>query len=130
MATSAHNRDLTTANGILLALEHVLRDESLALDAMDIAAIDRAAVAKEQIAAAWEDWQRQNTGSPLDPEEHERVAQSRARVVALARQNHIRLRASLEAVRGILDAATGTTQTTYGRRSVAPVRPVFTSSVG
>jgi hypothetical protein len=107
----------------LTRLEQILEDEAEALRTIDVRGIDRAAHAKEALEPAL----ARLLGAPLSDDDRTRLSKVRDR----ARQNQVRLAATLSSVRGLLRALVTDVPPSYGPRSEPSVsRPVLTSVVG
>ena len=109
-------------NAALSGLLRTLKDEAAALRTLDIAGIDRAAQQKE----ALEPRLRELLGTELSPA----IAPELDEIRTLARENKIRLAATLSTVRGLVHALTTDAQPSYGRRPTAPTKPVLASVMG
>ena len=107
----------------LTRLEQILEEEAEALRTVDVHGIDRAAQAKEALQPAL----AEVLGTPMSPDEHARLGRIRDR----ARQNQVRLAATLSTVRGLLRALVSEAPPSYGPRSEPAIaRPVLASEVG
>jgi hypothetical protein len=116
----------------LQQLEAVLTEESVALKNFDVAAIERAAAAKEELERQLEALAA-TARAPLSNDERAEVRQTKQRVSAMAHDNLVRLRVTLDGVRSLTSALTGGTTSGYGpsaRRDHDQSRPVLTSVVG
>jgi len=143
---------------LLGQLDHLLEVESIALDTLDWKAIDGATQAKEALEPALEaaladlelaNDRERDAPSPEgrapspegrdapSPEGREAVSTLRERVAKRAQQNHRRLAALHNTVRGLLGALVGDERPTYGRRArgvsaygTGTSRAILTAEVG